>query len=191
MKRIFILAGVLLPALAFAQLSGRVINERNQGVPFATVKVKNGGETTSSDSTGRFSLLRPEKFPFTLVVSSVGYRSHEVAVKDSNANNLLVLLEGLFQQDTVIITSRRRREALQDVPIAISVIGGGQIDDAGAFNVTRIKEVIPSVQMYTSNPRNTGVNIRGIGSPFGLTNDGLDPGVGFYIDGVYISRDPQ
>jgi iron complex outermembrane receptor protein len=42
--------------------------------------------------------------------------------------------------------------------------------------------------MYTSNPRNTGVNIRGTGSPFGLTNDGLDPGVGFYIDGVYFSR---
>lgn len=188
MKRLIILISSLWPALAFAQVSGRVINERNQGVPFATVKVKNGSETTSSDSVGRFSINTPGKFPFTLVFTSVGYRAHEVSVKDSNANNLLVILEGLFQQDTVIITSRRRREALQDVPIAISVIGGGQIDDAGAFNVTRIKEVIPSVQMYTSNPRNTGVNIRGIGSPFGLTNDGLDPGVGFYIDGVYMAR---
>ena len=42
--------------------------------------------------------------------------------------------------------------------------------------------------MYSSNPRNTGVNIRGLGAPFGLTNDGLDPGVGFYIDGVYMAR---
>src|SRR6478735_8803886 len=47
---------------------------------------------------------------------------------------------------------------------------------------------MPSVQLYTSNPRNTGINIRGIGSPFGLTNDGLDPGVGFYVDGVYYAR---
>ena len=39
--------------------------------------------------------------------------------------------------------------------------------------------MVPSLQMYSSNPRNTGLNIRGIGSPFGLTNDGLDPGVGF------------
>ena len=44
------------------------------------------------------------------------------------------------------------------------------------------------VQLYSSNPRNTGINIRGIGSPFGLTNDGLDPGVGFYVDGVYYAR---
>src|SRR5690606_26926274 len=36
--------------------------------------------------------------------------------------------------------------------------------------------------------RNTGINIRGIGSPFGLTNDGLDPGVGYYVDGVYYAR---
>ena len=90
--------------------------------------------------------------------------------------------------DTVVITSRRRREVLQDVPIPISVITGSQVEDAGAFNVNRVKEFVPSVQLYTSNPRNTGINIRGLGSPFGLTNDGLDPGVGFYVDGVYYAR---
>lgn len=188
MKSSTILIAALLPAFAIAQVSGRVVNERNQAVPFASVTIKNGSAGTRADSTGNFSIPEPEKFPFTLVVTSVGYRPHEVPVKEHNADNLVIVLKALYQQDTVIITSRRRREVLQDVPIPISVIGGNQIDDAGAFNVTRVKEVIPSVQMYTSNPRNTGVNIRGIGSPFGLTNDGLDPGVGFYIDGVYMAR---
>ena len=32
------------------------------------------------------------------------------------------------------------------------------------------------------------MNIRGLGSTFGLTNDGIDPGVGFYVDGVYYAR---
>jgi len=32
------------------------------------------------------------------------------------------------------------------------------------------------------------LNIRGLGSSFGLTNDGIDPGVGFYVDGVYYAR---
>ena len=54
--------------------------------------------------------------------------------------------------------------------------------------MNRIKELVPSVQLYSSNPRNTGINIRGLGSPFGLTNDGIDPGVGFYVDGVYYAR---
>src|SRR5690606_18656626 len=52
----------------------------------------------------------------------------------------------------------------------------------------RIKEVVPSVQLYASNARNTTLNIRGLGSTYGLTNDGIDPGVGFYLDGVYLAR---
>lgn len=188
MKRSILFIASFLPLLSFAQLAGRVINERGQGIPFASVTVKSSSAGTSTDSVGSFSLATPDKYPFTLVVTSVGYRPYETTIKNSPAGNLQIVLQALYQQDTVIITSRRRREVLQDVPIPISVIGGGQVDESGAFNVTRVKEVIPSVQMYTSNPRNTGVNIRGIGSPFGLTNDGLDPGVGFYIDGVYIAR---
>jgi iron complex outermembrane recepter protein len=188
MKRFLFLAGFLLPVLSFAQLNGRVVNEINKGVPYASVTVKNSSNGTTTDSLGQFSLATPDKFPFTLIISSVGFRPHELVVRNSNTNNVLVLLESLYQRDTVVITSRRRREVLQDVPIPISVIGGAQIDDAGAFNVNRIKEFVPSLQLYTSNPRNTGINIRGLGSPFGLTNDGLDPGVGFYVDGVYYAR---
>ena len=44
------------------------------------------------------------------------------------------------------------------------------------------------MQFYSSNPRNSAINIRGLGAPFGLTNDGIDPGVGFYIDGVFFAR---
>ena len=88
----------------------------------------------------------------------------------------------------VVVSSRRRIEKVQDVPIAVSVITGKQAEQTGAFNVNRIKELVPSVQLYSSNPRNTGINIRSLGSPFGLTNDGIDPGVGFYVDGVYYAR---
>lgn len=185
---ISVLTLFLVPSLTFAQLSGRVVNERNQGIPFASVSVKNGTTGISTDSSGNFSIPSPEKYPFTLLATSVGYRPHEIVVRSASSANIVVILEALYRQDTVVITSRRRREVLQDVPIPISVVGGSQVDESGAFNVTRVKEIIPSVQMYTSNPRNTGVNIRGTGSPFGLTNDGLDPGVGFYIDGVYIAR---
>jgi iron complex outermembrane receptor protein len=188
MKRIILFLGSLAPLLAFSQFKGRVINERNEGVPFASITVKNSTIGVNTDSVGYFSFVAPDKFPFTLVVTSVGFRKNELVIRDNEKNNVVIILDALFQVDTVVITSRRRREVLQDVPIPISVIGGKQIDDAGAFNVNRVKEFVPSVQLYTSNPRNTGINIRGLGSPFGLTNDGLDPGVGFYVDGVYYAR---
>ena len=74
------------------------------------------------------------------------------------------------------------------MPIPVSVVSGTLMADAGAFNVNRLKELVPTVQFYSSNPRNSTINIRGLGSPFGLTNDGIDPGVGFYIDGVFFAR---
>jgi iron complex outermembrane receptor protein len=88
----------------------------------------------------------------------------------------------------VVVTARRVEEAVQEVPIPVSVLTGELVQSAGAFNVNRVKELIPTVQFYSSNPRNSAVTIRGIGSPFGLTNDGIEPGVGLYIDGVFYAR---
>jgi iron complex outermembrane recepter protein len=89
---------------------------------------------------------------------------------------------------SVIVTARRVEEVAQDVPIPVSVLKGDLVSDAGAFNVNRLKEMIPTVQFYSTNPRNSAINIRGLGAPFGLANDGLEPGVGLYIDGVFFSR---
>jgi iron complex outermembrane receptor protein len=92
------------------------------------------------------------------------------------------------QGSDIVITARRRQERLQDVPIAISVLDGKSISNAGAFNVNRLQQLQPALQFYSSNPRNSAINIRGLGAPFGLTNDGIEQGVGLYIDQVYIGR---
>ena len=88
----------------------------------------------------------------------------------------------------IIITARRRSENVQDVPIAVSVLSGETLERQGAFNVSRLVQLQPSVQFISSNPRNSAINIRGIGAPFGLTNDGIEQGVGLYIDQVYYAR---
>lgn len=90
--------------------------------------------------------------------------------------------------DEIIVTARRRQETAQNIPIAVSVVGGDHIDNTGSFNVGRLQQLTPTLQFYSSNPRNTAVNIRGIGVPFGLTNDGIEQGVGIYVDDVYYSR---
>ncbi len=89
---------------------------------------------------------------------------------------------------TILVTARRRSETAQEIPLAISVIGGEQIEATGAFNINRVQQLAPTLQFYSSNPRNTAVNIRGIGVPFGLTSDGFEQGVGIYIDDVYYAR---
>ena len=88
----------------------------------------------------------------------------------------------------VVVTARRRSESVQRVPIAISVIGGTALAETGAYNVSRLTQLQPTLQFYSTNPRNSAANIRGLGAPFGLTNDGIEQGVGIYVDQVYYSR---
>lgn len=95
---------------------------------------------------------------------------------------------GASDAGDIVVSARRRSESSQEVPLAISVVGGEHIDATGSFNVGRLQQLTPTLQFYSSNPRNTAVNIRGIGVPFGLTNDGIEQGVGIYVDDVYYSR---
>jgi iron complex outermembrane receptor protein len=91
--------------------------------------------------------------------------------------------------DAVSVTgARRREETAQEVPIPLTVLGGETLTQKGAYNVSRLQNLVPTLQFYSSNPRNTAVNIRGLGQPYGLTNDGIESGVGFYVDGVLYAR---
>lgn len=88
----------------------------------------------------------------------------------------------------VVVTARHRVENVQDVPAAVSVLGGEILTNTNTTNITQLSELLPSVQFTAYNPRNSQINIRGLGSASNLANDGLEPGVGFYVDQVYYAR---
>jgi len=167
-------------------IHGTVKNHNNVPILGAVVESPSNGQKAVTDSFGHF-LLSYDTLPTQLKIAATGFTTTKFKVANANLP-LDFILENDAAFTEVVITSRRRRETAQSVPIAISVIGGPQVADAGAFNVERLKEFVPSVQFYSSTPRNTTLNIRGLGSVFGLTNDGIDPGVGFYVDGVYYAR---
>ena len=88
----------------------------------------------------------------------------------------------------IVVTARRRAEELQDVPLSVSVLNSEAIEQTGSYNIQRLTQLQPTLQFYSTNPRNSSINIRGIGAPLGLTNDGIEQGVGIYIDQVYYNR---
>lgn len=174
---------------SYAQNIEGIVNT-NENIPLeaANVVIKGTTSNTTTDQNGRFSIDSKGKLPITLLVQYVGYKTTEIEITAFPTAPLQLVIREENELIEVVVSSRRRIEKVQDVPIAVSVITGKQAEQTGAFNVNRIKELVPSVQLYSSNPRNTGINIRSLGSPFGLTNDGIDPGVGFYVDGVYYAR---
>ncbi len=168
-------------------LSGQVLDAKTkEPIPGVSLYIKGTTHGVITDVEGHFYFQTGQKFPYTLVVSFVGYQKQDYIAEGTPVT--IYLNEEAKELEEIVVTSRRRKETVQDVPIPITVISGSKVAETGSFNVNRLKEFIPSVQLYSSNPRNTSLSIRGLGTTFGLTNDGIDPGVGFYVDGVYYAR---
>ncbi len=113
------------------------------------------------------------------------------AVTTADAADAAAEAAGEYDGGAIIVSARRRDESAQDVPIALSVIGSETLEATGNYSLTQIQQIVPSLQVFSFNPRNTNINIRGLGSNVALTNDGLENGVGFYVDNVYYGRPGQ
>lgn len=183
-----LLALTSLKALAQTTITGKVFDaQTSEFLIGATIVVKGTTNGTTTNVNGEFALNYSGKFPLTLTFSYVSYEPKEIELI-ANRELEIYLNPAASSLNEVTVTARRRSEEVQEIPIPIAVIGAKELDNSTSFNVNRVKELVPSVQLYSSNPRNTTLNIRGIGSTFGLTNDGIDPGAGFYVDGVYYAR---
>jgi len=91
----------------------------------------------------------------------------------------------------VTVTARRREEKLQSVPVAVSVLDGDLLERSYAVNTQQLSLLVPALYYNSANPRNTAYTIRGLGSntlSISAANDGIEPGVGFYVDQVYHGR---
>ena len=92
---------------------------------------------------------------------------------------------------TIVVTARWRVEEAQAVPQAFSVIDGATLMRSYSNNAQALTVLVPSLNYSSANPRNTSFTIRGLGSSVtavAQSNDGLEPGVGFYVDQVYQAR---
>lgn len=92
--------------------------------------------------------------------------------------------------DEIIVTARRREESLQDVPIAVSAFSGEALEMRGALDLTDVGNITPNTTLETSRGSNSTLSafIRGIGQQDPVS--GFEPGVGIYLDDVYLNR-PQ
>ena len=128
-----------------------------------------------------------------LILTSSGLASLAVALparaeEVSDAAEAEVAADAAGNAPIVVTASRRRDEKAQDVPIALSIVSAAALERRGDYTLGQIQQQVPSLQVFSFNPRNTNINIRGLGSNVALTNDGLENGVGFYIDNVYYGR---
>ncbi len=95
------------------------------------------------------------------------------------------------QIEEVVVTAQKRTENIQEVPIAVSAFGSVQLEQRGINNVSQLSNLAPNVNLDAGTPFSgsdtvLSAYIRGIGQDDFAFN--LDPGVGVYVDGVYLAR---
>lgn len=118
-----------------------------------------------------------------------------VAVASAGALPLVAAAQGAEPRATraieeVVVTARRRDETLQEVPIAVTAFDGERLAELGAADLSYLKQTVPNVTIEASRSTNTTLTafIRGVGQQDPVA--GFEPGVGLYVDDVYLNR-PQ
>lgn len=91
----------------------------------------------------------------------------------------------------IVVTARRRSELLQNTPVAVSAITGASLAERGATDISAVAQSVPSLTFNTTAGNSGASNaavvfIRGVGQDDFFPT--IDPGVGIYLDGVYVSR---
>jgi iron complex outermembrane receptor protein len=90
----------------------------------------------------------------------------------------------------VVVTATKRETSLQKTPIALSVLGAEMMSDRHADNLVALQDgAVPALRIATFESRQSAlvVGLRGI-VPFDQNQTARDPGVGVYIDGIYLAR---
>lgn len=96
-----------------------------------------------------------------------------------------------FGIEEIVVTAQKRAQNVQDVPIAISAFAGDALKERAVANVSSLSNISPNVTLDAGSPFSGSSSVlsayvRGIGQSDFAAN--FDPGVGIYLDGVYLAR---
>jgi TonB-linked SusC/RagA family outer membrane protein len=161
-------------------VTGRVTDEKGEGLPGVTVLVKGTTTGTSTDVNGNFSLDAPADA--TLVISSVGFTTQEIAVNNQTTINVRLATNTQNLSEAVVvgyITQER-----QNVTGSVATVGATEVRRAPVASVGEaIQGRLPGVQVSNSGVPGQGpvVNIRGLGSLGGSNSTPL-----YVVDGLWI-----
>ena len=114
------------------------------------------------------------------LISSACLGGHALAQEEQSNKSL----------ERIEVTSQKRTQSLNEVPVAVSVLRGEQIDSAFANNIESLQTLVPSVSFRKgTTTRNSALTVRGIGTiSFSIA---AEPSVATVVDGVVLGRSGQ
>ncbi|WP_051084357.1 TonB-dependent receptor [Segetibacter koreensis] len=161
------------------EISGTVENQQTKE-PLASVSVQIKGTVagTTTNNLGQFTFKTKNKFPLTLVFSSIGFEQQEFEVKSINSKLSIALVTQTVLGKEVVVTASRVAESILKSPVAIEKLDIRAIRESPAPSFYDALENVKGVQMTTSSLTFKVPNTRGFNIPnnfrFMQLVDGVD-----------------
>jgi iron complex outermembrane receptor protein len=89
--------------------------------------------------------------------------------------------------DEIVVQARKRDELIQDTPVSVTAVSAATLDKMNATRLDDIQQIVPNLRITTGqNGANSNIRIRGVGAT--NTDIAFEPGVGLFVDGVFLPR---
>ena len=179
----------------FAQsvtIIGKISNgENKEAVPAASVVLKGGTAGTYSDNQGNFKLTINHSFPFTLIISSVGYETKEVVVESGSTAIDIDLKPASVEGTEVVVSATRSQIRSLESPVSIERMSSSAIREVSAANFYDAIGNLKGVDVVTSSILFKTMGTRGFNGSGNLRMNqlvnGMDnqaPGLNFSVGNI-------
>ncbi len=161
------------------EISGRVTdNTTKEALPGVSVAIKGTVSGTTTNAAGKFTLRGRLKFPFTLVFSSIGFKTQEFVVNSAGSNLDIALNTQSILGNEVVVSASRVEESILKSPVAIEKLDVRALKESPAPSFYDALENVKGVQLTTSSLTFKVPNTRGFNIPnnfrFKQLVDGID-----------------
>ncbi|WP_205502968.1 TonB-dependent receptor [Rufibacter psychrotolerans] len=161
------------------EITGRVTDQASkEPLPGVSVYVRGTVTGTATNATGDFNLKTRLKFPFSLVISLVGYQPQEFEIKEPGSRLDIALVTQTLLGKEVVVSASRVEESILKSPVAIEKLDIRAIKETPAPSFYDALENVKGVQMTTSSLTFKVPNTRGFNIPnnfrFMQLVDGVD-----------------
>ena len=91
------------------------------------------------------------------------------------------------QVEEIVVSARKRDELLEATPVSVTALSEATLRETGVIRIDDIQQLVPNLSFQVASTGNEAlVYIRGVGTP--RSQISFDPGVGIYVDGVFLPR---
>ena len=134
-------------------------------------------------------LLKPNRLALALTLALSALPAGAIYAQDADKTEDEAKTEAA-ELGTITVTARKREETLQEVPIAVTAFSEQKLEDFNVEDLSDLDAQVPNLTVYSARGSSSTITayIRGVGQSDPLW--GVDPGVGIYLDDVYVAR-PQ